>query len=82
MAPIRMPRKISTRMIESSTADFSATVAAKPASWSTVPAARAATARPASMWALMPMKTAARPTRLWKPATSSGIWVICTRPAT
>ena len=28
------------------------------------------------------MKTAARPTRLWKPATSSGICVICTRAAT
>ena len=34
------------------------------------------------MSALRPMKTAARPTRLWKPATSSGIWVICTRSAT
>ncbi len=30
----------------------------------------------------MPMNTAARPTRLWKPATSSGICVICTRLAT
>ena len=34
------------------------------------------------MSALRPMKTAARPTRLWKPATSSGICVICTRAAT
>ena len=49
---------------------------------STVPSATARAARLASKSALRPMKTAARPTRLWKPATSSGICVICTRAAT
>ena len=66
----------------SSTASFFAMVAAKPASSFTVPASRASRARFIARSALMPMNTAARPTRLWKPATSSGIWVICTRVAT
>ena len=83
MAPIRMPRKISTRMIESSVGVLCASVSAKPENESIgAPEARAAATRCASTSAFSPMKTAARPTRLWKPATSSGIWVICTRLAT
>ena len=69
-------------MIESSTGVLWARVAAKPVSGSVEPEARWAATRAASMSALRPMKTAARPTRLWKPATSSGIWVIWTRDAT
>ena len=60
-----------------------ASVSAKPEkSVSGAPAAIASATRCASMSALRPMNTAARPTRLWKPATSSGICVICTRDAT
>ena len=70
-------------MIESSTGVLCASVSAKPEKLSIgAPAATAAATRCASTSALSPMKTAARPTRLWKPATSSGICVICTREAT
>ena len=69
-------------MIESSIGALCARVAAKPDSCSTVPSRTARAIRPASKSALRPMNTAARPTRLWKPATSSGICVICTRAAT
>ena len=69
-------------MIASSAGVLWARVAAKPESGSVDPVASAVATRAASTSALSPMKTAARPTRLWKPATSSGICVICTRPAT
>ena len=70
-------------MIASSAGVLCASVSAKPEKvFIGAPAAIASATRCASMSAFSPMKTAASPTRLWKPATSSGICVICTREAT
>ena len=56
-----------------STESLAAIAAVKPSSVATVPASMAALARLSSRSAFKPMRTAASPTRLWKPAMSSGI---------
>ena len=79
-APMKTPRKVSTRRIESSTASLWARMAAKPVRVALAASSMART-RAASMSALKPMKTAARPTSECMAATSCGISVIWTRLA-
>src|SRR3954471_11809868 len=80
-APMKTPRKTSTLRMALSAPVLCASTPAKPVR-APREASSIATTRPSSRSALKPMKTAARPTKECRAATSCGIWVISTLFAT